>query len=328
VRFENILYHKTGIQKLRCTALPKLTVVKGNTFHYKWSRNHKPVVYVKPGEKVRFEINDVTSWQITEKSTAADIMRQDLSKSYPLAGPVYIEGARPGDVLVVDVVSVKVADYGWTAIMPPYGLLEEFNKPFLWIWNLKGRGYAPFKNGIRVPIRPFCGVMGVAPAEDGAFEVIPPGKHGGNMDLKHLTAGSRLMLPVAVDGALFSVGDVHAAQGDGEVCAWAIECPGEAILTFDVLKDAKADAPAYFTVGERYPSRKYYATTGMSNDLMDASKQALRRMIAYLVKEYSLTREEAYVLCSVAADLRIHEIVDVPNWTVGVMIPQDIFQQS
>jgi acetamidase/formamidase len=307
--------------------LPKANVVKRDSFHYKWSKNHKPVLHINPGDKVTLEVNEVTSWQMTENSSADDIIRLDPSKGYPLTGPVYVEGARPGDALVVNVVSVKVADWGWTAIVPGLGLLEEFKEPFLWIWRL-GKRYAAFKNGIRIPIRPFCGAMGVAPPEDGFLEVTAPGKHGGNMDTKHLTAGSRLMLPVGVEGALFSVADMHAAQGDGEICVTAIECPGEVTLVFDVVKDARIDAPRYFARGEKCPRYGYYVTTGISTDLMDASKQAARHMIGYLTKQYSLSREEAYLLCSVAGDLRIHEIVDKPNWVVGMMIPQDIFPQS
>jgi acetamidase/formamidase len=224
----------------------------------------------------------------------------------------------------VHVASVKVADWGWTAILPGGGLLEEFDKPFLWIWNLKRKKYADFESGIKVPIRPFCGVMGVASSEDGILKVPPPNKQGETWT-KHLTAGSTLMLPVSVDGALFSMGDLHAAQGDGEVCAFAIECAGDATLVFDVVEDARIEAPSYSTIAERHPV--CYVTTGISADLMDASKQAVRCMIDYLTDKYRLAREEAYVLCSVAGDLRIHEVVN-PNWIVGMMIPHNMFRRS
>jgi acetamidase/formamidase len=163
--------------------------------------------------------------------------------------------------------------------------------------------------------------MGVAPASEGLTEVMPPGNHGGNIDIRHLTADSRLLLPVWVDGALFSVGDIHAAQGDGEVCVTAIECPGEVTLRFKVIKNLKLDAPRYFTAEEE--PEKYYVTTGISPDLMEASKLAVRRMINDLRKSAGISAEEAYVFCSVAGDLRIHEIVDQPNWVVGLMISQD-----
>ena len=165
-----------------------------------------------------FEINDVATWQLTQDSRSEDLDRLDASKLYPLAGPVFVEGAKPGDALVVETVGVKIADFGWSAIIPGLGLLEEFKKPYLYKWTLKNKKFASFEKGIKVPIRPFCGVLGVAPPERGPFDVMPPGKHGGNMDIRHLTAGSRIKIPVWVDGALFSVGDVHAAMGDGEVC--------------------------------------------------------------------------------------------------------------
>lgn len=159
----------------------------------------------------------MATWHLTE-SKSEDLDHIDVSKFYPLAGPVLIEGAGPGDALVVETVNVKTADFGWSAIIPGFGLLEEFKKPYLYKWNLRDKKIASFEKGIKIPIRPFCGVLGVAPPERGSFEAMPPGKHGGNMDIRHLTAGSRIKIPVWVDGALFSVGDVHAAIGEGEVC--------------------------------------------------------------------------------------------------------------
>jgi acetamidase/formamidase len=300
--------------------------VTRDKYHYKWNNAHKPAIRVEPGDTVTLEINEVNSGQLTKNSASEDILRLDSSKFYQLTGPVFVEGASPGDALVIDILDVKVADWAWTAIWPGFGLLEEFKDPVLWIWKLNRKEkYASFTKGIKIPLRPFCGTMGVAPADEGAFDVMPPGTHGGNMDTKHLTAGSRLFLPVWVEGALFSAGDLHAAQGDGEVCVTAIECPGEVALRFGVMKNAKIDSPRFITRGEQRPKYGYYVTTGTSPDLMDASKQAVRRMIDHLAKERSLTPEEAYILCSVAGDLRIHQIVDKPNWIVGMMMPQDLF---
>src|SRR5208337_3085925 len=170
-------------------------------------------------------------------SVREDILNLDRARIFPLTGPIYVDGADPGDALVIDVLNLKFADWAWTAIWPDSGLLEEFREPTLHIWKLNRRGkYANFVKGIRVPLRPFCGVMGVAPPEEGMFEVIPPGKHGGNMDTKHLGIGSKLFLPVWVKGGLFSAGDIHAAQGDGEVCTSAMECPGEVTVRFGLVK--------------------------------------------------------------------------------------------
>ena len=301
--------------------------IKRDTFHYKWDRRHKPVLSIKPGDAVTFEINEVTSWQITDDWTSKDLRKLDDSKLYPLAGPVYVEGARPGDTLVVEVERVKPGRFGWSAIIPNLGILEEFTEPYLHKWDLTHGRFTRFRKGIRIPIRPFCGVMGVAPPERGSFEVMPPGKNGGNMDIRHLTAGARLELPVWVEGALFSVGDVHAAMGDGEVCVTAIECDGEATFSFELRRRTNLKWPRYFARAETPSKKGYYATTGIAPDLMSATKESVRNMIRYLAESRGLSKEEAYVLCSVAADIRIHEVVDAPNWVVGAMMPLDIFSR-
>jgi len=286
-----------------------------------WSKSHPHVLEVDPGDRVTFQVREVTSSQLNKKSTAADAAKLDASKFYPLAGPVRVRGAEVGDALSIDILRVETADWGWSAVVPGLGALEEFTEPFLWIWRLGKSDWVNFKNGLRVKRRPFCGVMGVAPAVEGYSEAMPPGNHGGNLDTRHLTAGSQLLLPVWVDGGLFSVGDIHAAQGDGEVCVTAIECPGQVTLRFNIIKNAKLEAPQYFTAPERAVER-HYVTTGISPDLMDACRLAIRRMILTLTKHAGLSREEAYIFCSVAGDLRVHEIVDKPNWVVGFWISQ------
>lgn len=305
--------------------MPSHSRIGLDTFHYKWSRSHKPVLSIRDGDTVTFEINDVASWQLTKDSTSEDVNDLDASKLYPLAGPVLVEGAKPGDALVVETVSVKTADFGWSAIIPGLGLLEEFKKPYLYKWSLRNKRFASFEKGIKIPVRPFCGVLGVAPPESGSIDVMPPGKHGGNMDIRHLTAGSTIKIPVWVDGALFSVGDVHAAMGDGEVCVCAIECAGEATLRFSLERRSGLRWPQYLSEGDPKPKKGYYAATGIAPDLMVAAKESVRNMLDHLTRSYGLTREEAYVLCSVAADVRVHEVVDQPNWVVGTMISRDIF---
>lgn len=304
--------------------MPSSKVIKSDTFHYKWSKSHKPVLHVKPGDRVRFEVNEVTSWQIKKSSTIEDVLNLDESKFYPLAGPVYIEGASAGDALVVNIENVKTADWGWTAIMPPFGLLsEDFKEPDLFIWKkLSNAKFGSFRKGIRIPLAPFCGVLGVAPKQDGFFEVMPPGKHGGNLDVRHLVKGTKLLLPVWNEGALFSTGDVHAAQGDGEVCVTAIECPGEVTISFELRKNARITLPQFFT--QRTISGEEFVTTGIAPDLMQATKLAVQNMISEIASKTKLSRNEAYMLCSVAGNLRIHEIVDAPNWVVGFSIPTQV----
>ena len=308
--------------------MPRHHRIGRDTFHYLWSRSHRPALRISPGDEVTFDINEVSSWQITRRSTVDVLKSFDGSKLYPLAGPVYVEGAKPGDTLTVDVLEVSNDDFGWSAILPGFGLLEEFKEPYLYKWDLKDRNFVSFKKGIKIPIHPFCGVMGVAPPEKGKFDAMPPGKHGGNMDIKNLTAGSRLELPVWVPGALFSTGDLHAAMGDGEVCVTAIECPGHARFRFGLERGTGLRWPRYFTKGEIRPKRGYQVCTGIGPDLMEASKGAVRSMVRWLMDVHGLSREDAYILCSVAADLHIHEVVDQPNWVVGSAISLDIFPHN
>jgi acetamidase/formamidase len=298
-----------------------------SAFHYLWSGSHKPVLEIESGDSVWFEINEVMSGQISPKTSAKDLLKVDFSKVYPLTGPVHVKDASAGDALRVSVEAVEPANWGWSAIMPGFGVLPEFDKPYLKIWNFssaKKEGYVHFKDKIRVPYRPFCGVMGVAPKEDGEFQVMPPGRHGGNMDIRHLVKGGVLDLPVWRKGALFSVGDLHAGQGDGEVCVSAMECPGRAKFKFELIEGVKLSSPRYSTPRKRSVMDSEFATLGIGPDLMEASRGAVRNMIDYLRSEHGLSREEAYVLCSVAADLRIHEVVDAPNWVVGLAISKSV----
>lgn len=304
--------------------MPKRHSVGRGTYHYLWNRTHSPVVKIAPGDEVAFDINDVWSWQINRDTKSSDLPSIDNSKLYPLAGPVYIEGAQPGDTLTVEVSDVQNDGWAWSAIFPGLGLLsEDFKEPYLYKWELKDKKFALFEKGIRIPIKPFCGVMGVSPPETGGFDVMPPGRHGGNMDIRHLVKGSKVELPVWVEGALFSTGDVHAAMGDGEVCVTAIECAGKATFRFGLIKGTGLAMPRYRTTVEE--KREYHVATGIATDLMEASRASVRNMLDFLTKEFGLKREDAYILCSVAADLRIHELVDRPNWVVGTMIPMDIF---
>jgi acetamidase/formamidase len=300
---------------------PRSHVVSDASYHYLWSKNHQPVLEVDSGDRVTFHVREVTSSQLSKTSTSADAAKLDDSKFYPLAGPVRVRNAQVGDALAVDILRVETANWGWSAIVPGLGALDEFTESYLHIWRLGKGPWINFKNGLRVRHRPFCGVMGVAPATEGYTESMPPGNHGGNLDTRHLTAGSRLLLPVWVDGGLFSVADMHAAQGDGEVCVTAIECPGKVTVRLSVVKGAQLDAPRYITGPERSTER-HYVTTGISPDLMESCRLAIRRMITALTKHAGLSREEAYIFCSVAGDLRIHEIVDKPNWVVGFWLAQ------
>jgi len=244
-------------------------------------------------------------------------------------------------VLKIKILDLETAAYGWTAIFPGsmgFGLLaDEFPDPCLKIWDLetfRKDGYTVFKQGIHVPIKPFLGVVGVAREEKGQWSTIPPYETGGNIDCKYITVGSTLYLPVKVEGALFSCGDGHAAQGDGEVCGTAIETPMKARLRLTVEKGMEwVKSPHYLTARESQHSleaadrsaKGEYAALGIDKDLKEASRKALRGLMDWLQAEKGLSREEAYMLASVAADLKIAEIVDLPHFAVACSLKLSVF---
>nr|BAL49703.1 amidase [Thermus sp. O-3-1] len=296
--------------------------------HFGWDNGLPPVARVFPGEVVEFEVVDASGGQLTPGATAEDVARLDFARVNPVTGPVLVDGAEPGDALVVEVVGLEGSGWGWTAIIPGFGLLaEDFPNPHLHFsqYHLGGVEFLP---GVRLPYRPFPGTIGVAPAAPGVHSVVPPREVGGNLDIRDLVEGARLFLPVQVPGALFSVGDTHAVQGDGEVCGTAVESPMRIALRFDLRKEARIPRPAFEVPrgSAKVPGeRGFFATTGIAPDLMLAAKDAVRYMIDHLGREYGLSPEKAYMLCSVAVDLRISEVVDAPNWVVSAYLPVDIF---
>jgi acetamidase/formamidase len=298
--------------------------------HCRWDNSIAPQVTVAPGDVVELETHEASDGQVRPGVGTEVLANLDFSVIHPLTGPVAIAGAEPGDVLEVEIVDIRPQEWGWTGILPGFGLLaDDFAEPYLKVWDLHG-DHTHFKPGIRIPLEPFCGVMGVAPAEEGSLDTIPPRLNGGNIDIKQLVKGSRLFLPVLYPEALFSLGDTHAAQGDGEVCGTAIEGPMLVTVRFDLHKDMSIPELQYTTPGtvaERVNTKGYYVTTAHGPDLYAAAQGATRNMIAHLVKHYDLTRHEAYALCSVAVDLRVSEIVDAPNWIISASLPLDIFEE-
>jgi len=299
--------------------------------HQEWNNALAPRLTIDPGDTVVFDTRDAANLFYSKASTHEDVLRRGPFKGHPLTGPVAVRGARPGDTLVIEILDVQPAlDWGWTAIRPGRGLLPEadFAKPFLQIWDLSDKRHARMGNRVAVPLAPFPGVLGVALDEPGAHSTMPPRRAGGNMDIKQLVAGATLWLPVLVDGALFSAGDAHAAQGDGEVCVTAVEMMGRLTLRFNVQSGRRLAEPQLRTPAP--PSNAtnrgaHYATTAHGPDLFAASQQAVRYMIDHIVEAHGLSREQAYVVCSVAVDLKISEIVDAPNWIVSAFLPESIF---
>ena len=295
--------------------------------HFGWDNALEPVLEVEPGDLAEFEVIDASGGQLTRHSTAADVAAIDFARVNPVTGPIAVKGARPGDVLEVEIAGFGPQSWGWTGIIPGFGLLaDEFPEPYLKTWDLS-HGKAEFAHGIEIPIQPFPGTIGVALPEPGVHSIVPPRQNGGNMDIRHLTRGTRLYLPVWVEGALFSVGDTHAAQGDGEVCGTAIEAPMTIALRFRIRRDVSLAEPQY-VLPPGQPAADtggYHATTGYSTDVYEAARKAVRYMIDHLERSYGLSRAEAYALCSVAVDLRISEIVDAPHWLVSAFLPLGIF---
>jgi len=301
--------------------------VRRDQFHLAWDAAIPPILRVDSGSEISFDALDASCGQIGPESGLSDLEALDFSRVDQVAGPIYVDGANPGDTLEVELLDFEPGDWGWTASIPGFGLLaSDFPDPALRITRLGG-GRAEFLPGVTIPLAPFCGVLGLAsPGE--ARSTIPPTNHGGNMDTRHLTAGATLWLPVAVPGALFSLGDGHAAQGDGEVCGTAIETPMRTRVRLTVRRDLTVRAPEFRTPGPLGASTNtapWLATDGVGPDLMVAAGDAVRRMIDRLAVLHGLAAIDAYLLLSVAGDLRISEIVDQPNWIVTAYCPTSIF---
>jgi formamidase len=349
--------------------------------HNRWHPDIPPIVRAEPGDRVILETLDALDGQITAQSTAADVAAVNLDVVHPLTGPVYVNGAEPGDLLEVNIVDVEPQPFAFTTQVPGFGFLrDEFPDPHIVRWQI-AEGYATSDDlpGVRIPGASFPGVIGLAPgqellqkitareqrlAERGgvvltpsatsavpsderianeALRTIPPRETGGNLDVKQLGKGVRLNLPVTAPGALFSIGDAHFAQGDGECCGTAIEMGATFHLEFRIhkgvaaqrgIRDVQFARDDYYGPPELAVPRRLYATTGMSigkdgenqsEDATLAARNALLNMIEYLGQERGYSRQQAYALASVAVDLKISELVDVPNFVVSAFLPLDIF---
>ena len=350
------------------------------TGHNRFHPDVPPIVVVEEGEEVVLETRDGVDGQLGPATTEADMAIMQPGAIHPLTGPVFVKGAQPGDVLEIEFLDIVPQPHAFTAIVPGLGFLRDlFTTPFLVHWQIRDDwATSPKLPGVRIPGAPFMGVSGVAPsvaqvrawtarenelmsrggvvfppdateavpnrgpAASEGLRTLPPRENGGNFDVKQLTRGSKLLLPVAVEGALFSTGDGHFAQGDGEVCVTAVEMGATAAVRFRVLKGSGA---ARALRGPRFSHAGYFAPPGWAapkgfvaamgmpirddgvnegENLTLACRNALLNMID-LLQERGWSREQAYVLCSVAADLRISNVVDVPNYVVSALLPEAIF---
>lgn len=289
--------------------------------HNRWSNSIEPIISVPSGSVIEVATEEASDQQLSTNSDVNDLNNLSFDPIHPLTGPVYVQNAQPGDVLKVTLHKIEMGDWGWTAIVPGFGFLaDEFTDPYLKTFDFsKDKSAAKFNDNISIPLKPFPGVMGVAPATSDSLSTIPPRANGGNMDDPNIVEGTVVYFPVFVEGALFSIGDTHAAQGLGEVCGTAIEAPMKIVYEVEVIKNGRSiEEPQYET-------EEYYAVTGFGETIDEAAKKATRYMIDYLVDEHGLSREDAYALCSLAGDLKIAEVVDVPHMLVTMHMPKNIF---
>jgi formamidase len=358
----------------------KTLVEEPATGHNRWHPDIPPIVRCEPGDEVVLETRDAFDGQMGPEATLDTVAAPNLDVVHPLTGPVYVEGAQPGDLLEVEIVEVVPDDYGYTVQVPGFGFLrEEFPEPFIVRWDIAD-GWATSADlpAVRIPGAPFMGTIGLSPGRDAlsritareqagldrggfvlppsaasavpadpsiaaeALRTIPPREQAGNVDIKQLAAGTRLFIPVDTPGALFSAGDAHFAQGDSETCGTAIEMNATLRVRFVVhngaardrgIRDPRFARTDYWVAPEYAAPRRFYATTGMSVDRDGhlhaenatlAARNALLNMIDHL-GERGWSRQQAYAICSVAVDLKISQLVDVPSFLVSAFLPEDIF---
>jgi len=299
--------------------------------HFGWDNSNKPVIVIKSGETIEIDTVDSSGSQLNINSTIDDVKNLDFSKVNPVTGPIFIEDAKEGDVIEVELIDFIASGWGWTAVIPGFGLLaDEFTDPDLnlWKYNKDNPIESIYSSYGKVPLKPFVGTIGLALKETGNHSIVPPRHCGGNLDIKDLSKGSKVRFPVQIPGALLSLGDTHAAQGDGEICGTAIESPMKVIIKINLIKNMKIPSPQFETFGpvsNHIDKDGYFVTTGVGSDLMEGAKNAIRSMIDLLVSKINIPDSKAYMFCSVCADLRISEVVDVPNWVVSCYFPKSVF---
>ena len=347
--------------------------------HNRFHPDIAPIVEVGEGEEVALETRDALDGQLKPGTTVADFPSLDAGAVHPLTGPVFVKGAAPGDMLEIEFTDIIAQPVAFSAIIPGLGFLRDvMTEPFLVHWQIRD-GWATSAEipGVRIPGAPFMGVSGVAPSAAqlaawtareqrvidkgglafppdpagavptgpcgiAGLRTLPPRENGGNFDVKQLTKGAKLFLPVFKEGGLFSTGDGHFAQGDGEVCVTAVEMGATAVVRFKVHKGLantrKFTSPVFsrtsYFIDPRYAvPERFLGVMGMPIDqageieaenLTLACRNAVLNMME-LLQERGFNRQQAYVICSVAVDLRISNVVDVPNYVVSALLPEAIF---
>lgn len=302
--------------------------LSAHQIHYVWDNTLPPALEVGPGETFTVALRDAADQQLKPGTSLSKLRRIDFDGFWPLSGPLVVRGARPGDAVEVEILELRPGSWGWTLIIPERGLLrDEIPGPYLHHWELRpDRDVTDLRPGVRVPLAPFLGVIGCAPAGPGTRSPLPPRAVGGKLDMPQLTVGAKLTLPVQVAGALLSFGHGRAAQGDGEVCGTGIECEMTAVLRVQLHPGRAPHEPfAVLPDGGLRREGPRLLVTGSAPELREAARRATRHMIDYLRAEHRMSREMAYVLCSVTAELRIAQAVNTPHWTVTMSLPLTIF---
>jgi amidase len=275
-----------------------MKTISSDKIFYVFNSKHMPVAYVKTGELLTIETQDAFGGQIKTERDSVETL--DWSKVDGATGPICVEGAMPGDTLVTEIVNIKVPKAGVIVTVPKYGILaEEKVKPLTKIIKIH-EDYVEFDK-VRLKTRPMIGTIGVTPRRK-----IPCGslgRHGGNMDVKDMTAGTRLFLPVFVEGALFGAGDVHAVQADGEQCVSAVEVPSEISLKFTLVKRRHPKWPIL-------EMKDSYAFLTCGKTLDEATRCASKVAVEALMREHGWSFEKAYMFSSLAVDLEINQVVD------------------
>ena len=294
--------------------------------HSVWDRSLNPRLRIEPGDEVQIECVDASGRQVRPGMTVAEFLKIDRSRIHALTGPIWIDGAEPGDVLEIEVLATRHGGWGWSSVIEGLGFLKDrFCNPYLFHWQLDGETTRSLAPAV-VPLRPFLGVMGVARAEAGAFRTRPPGPFGGNLDVRELCAGSTLYLPVYNSGALFSCGDGHAAQGDGEVCINGIECPLDVTLRFNLHKHEPLSSPLVEASesATKDSTADAWVVVETGTDLAETARAATSRMVDLLVSRWGFSEVHAYILCSVALRLRLSQVVNEPVYTVSAALTKQI----
>ena len=300
--------------------------------HFDWSLAHRPVTMIAPGETVEFDVIDSSGGTITPATTVDQLDALYDSSGVPLTGPIAVDGAEPGDALKITILNFTPSGWAWSAVTPRYGILtDQFRDPHLKIWHYDRdcRKPAMYSDIAKVPLKPFPGTIGLAPGKPGVHSSLPPYSTGGNLDVRDLAAGSMLYLPVETAGGLLSIGDTHAAQGNGELAGTALESPMAVALKVDLIKDARLKGPQFTTAGpvsRHLDAKGYHVTCGVSPDLFEAARMATMQMIDLLGRLHGVSAMDAYLLSSVCGDLAISELVNKPVHVVSLYFPRIVFE--